>query len=234
MDTRQGRLTPRSLHVVSRPTLGGRAPVVWVRSAPFAPPKTGRASLVAWIKIANPAKQPLLRLAIEGKLLDGQPYYRNARLGASEDGRPVKPLTADWAMYRYPLADLPLSGLTELRVGFDLMGEGEVWIDDVQLFDLWFEEHERDELLKNIATADVQVTAGQLSDGQRFLDGYWARFLSRHGQLPDIRPATAAGGERGKPDPIAARPMAADPAKPPKAKAESPSTWKRIKGWIWR
>ena len=77
-------------------------------------------------------------------------------------------------MYRFPLTDLPLTGLTELRIGFDLMGEGEVWIDEVQLFDLWFEENERDELLKGIATADVQVSAGQLTDGQRFLDSYSA------------------------------------------------------------
>src|SRR6185369_868135 len=103
-------------------------------------PTTGRISVVANLRVADPLRQPRLRLAVEGKL-DGQPYYRWSNVGLSEEGKPLKvQLQSEWNSYRFPLTDLPLSGLTDLRIGFDLMDEGEVWIDDIQVFDLWFDE----------------------------------------------------------------------------------------------
>lgn len=180
VDGREHYRGGRSLRVVSQPAApGAAAPVVWIRSAPFAPPKTGRISVLAWIRVADATKQPRLRLAIEGRL-DGKTYYRRANVGASEDGRPVKPLQEGWASYRFPVSDLPLSGLTDLRIGFDLMGEGDLWIDEVQVFDLWFEDVERDELLKQTATADFQLQAGQLADCQRFVTSYWPQLLKTH------------------------------------------------------
>jgi hypothetical protein len=81
--------------------------------------------------------------------------------------------------YRFR-SNLPPQGLSELRVGFDLMAEGEVWIDDVQIFDLWFEDAEQSELLKAIANADFLLTSGHVADCQRFVEGYWAQFLKSH------------------------------------------------------
>jgi hypothetical protein len=209
VDASQGCRTPQSLHVASRKTAEGAAPVVWIRSEPFTAPKTGRLSVVAWLRIDDPAQQPKLRLAIEGKL-DGATYYRRANVGASEYGRPVKPLQKGWASYRFPLTDLPLSGLTDLRVGFDLMGEGEVWIDEVQVYDVWFEDNERDELLKNIAAADFQLGAGQVADCHRLLEGYWARYLREFVPLDEPQPMIA---KPARPAP----PVAAN--HPPKAAA---------------
>ena len=104
-------------------------------------------------------------------------------------------LQSEWASYRFPLTDLPLSGLTDLRVGFDLMDEGEVWIDDIQIYDLWFDDHERDELLKSIAAADFQLkslngadltqNSAQLVASQRYLESYWPQYLRHH--LPGSR-----------------------------------------------
>ncbi|MDX1948112.1 MAG: family 10 glycosylhydrolase [Pirellulaceae bacterium] len=223
----QGYESDRSLHLASvAPAGGGPAPVVWIRSDPFEAPTTGRLSVVAWMKVADASKQPKLRLAIEGKL-DGRVYYRRANVGASEDGHPVKPLTTEWASYRFPLADLPLTGLTDLRVGFDLMSAGEVWIDDVQVFDLWFEESERDELLKNIAASDVQLSSGQLADCQRFLEGYWPSFLRQNVNFAEPRPAAASAGPLAVPATPAAPATAAKPAPP----AAEPSTMEKLKGW---
>ncbi len=185
VDGREHYRGGRSLHVISQPpTPGAPAPVVWIRSAPFDPPKTGRISVLAWIRVADAKQQPRLRLAIEGRL-DGKTYYRRANVGASEDDRPVKPLQEGWASYRFPVSDLPLSGLTDLRIGFDLMGAGDIWIDEVQVFDLWFEDVERDELLKQTATADFQLQAGQVADCQRFVESYWPLMLKTHMPLQD-------------------------------------------------
>jgi len=199
---------------------------VWVRSAPFAAPISGRLSLLAWVRVNDVVRQPTLRLAVEGKL-DGRVKYWKANVGASEDGQPVKPLTTEWSAYRFPVIDLPQAGLTDLRVGFDLMGEGEVWIDEVQVFDLWFEDNERADLLKSVATADLQAGSGNLADAQEYLNGYWPSFLRRHIHLPDSPPL--APGLAGEPARAAAAPL---PSKPP-----SPSITDRLKSWIprsWR
>ena len=141
----------------------------------------------AWLKVRDEKRQPPLRLAIEGRH-NGETYYRYAKVGALAPEIP--PIREDWAPYTFQVDDLPHSGLTELRVGFDLMGEGEVWVDDVQLFDIWFSKNERNELTKNIALADLYLGEGQVSDCQRFLDGYWAKFLVQH--VPFDEAAVAA------------------------------------------
>jgi hypothetical protein len=218
-----GHRSPAALRVVSKAAEDGTAPVVWVRSNPFTAPTSGRLSLLAWVRTNDPTRQPKLRLAVEGKL-DGRVKYWKANVGASEDGQPVKPLTVEWSAFRFPVIDLPQAGLTDLRVGFDLMGEGEVWIDEVQVFDLWFEENERDQLLKSIATADLQASSGNLIECQEFLTSYWPSFLRRHIHLPEA-PATASS---------ASPPSATAAAKPSPAKKlpPPPSMSDRVKSWI--
>ncbi len=175
----QGHESRHAVQLSSRRSAENTPSVAWLRSDPFATPKTGRLAVFARIKPADPNRQPKLRMAIEAKH-DGKTYYRRRNLGASEDGRSVKPLQEGWALYRFSVNDLPLVGLSEMRVGFDLMDEGEVFIDDVQVYDLWFEDYERDELLKMIATADFQLSSGRVDEAQRLVEGYWGRFLRDH------------------------------------------------------
>ena len=85
-----------------------------------------------------------------------------------------------WNQYEFRFDDLPLEGLAGLQVRFDLMGPGEVWVDDVQLFDMAFGENESKELCKLIMLANSKLEDGQLGDCMRFLDGYWPRFLEEH------------------------------------------------------
>jgi hypothetical protein len=122
--------------------------------------------------------------------LNGVVYYRYATVGA---GKESPPLATEWAEYILPIDDLPPEGLTDLRVGFDLMSQGVVFVDDVQVHSLWFLEDERRELLKSIALADFQRGKGRLADCQRFVESYWPRFLQEHVALP--HPGAAATGE---------------------------------------
>jgi hypothetical protein len=168
----------RSLHLKSN------GPVVWVRSNPFPAPATGRLDVWVWLKIQDPDRQPPLQLAIEGRL-NGEPYYRPARLGApAAGGGTPPPLGTTWEAYMVRVDDLPTQ-VTDLRVAVDLMGAGEVWVDEVQVFDLWFDATERNELLKLSALANLYLGKGAAVDCQRIIRSYWGEFLRRHVPLSD-------------------------------------------------
>jgi hypothetical protein len=167
--------------------------IAWLRSGPFQPPETGRISVMAWIRTRDAKQQPPLRLSIDGS----DQYYRFAPLGFDVDsrgvatGQPAVPLPAAWPTNPYLLTieDLP-TDLDELLIGFDLMGEGEVWIDDVQVFDLYFQRNEKDELLKKVGIAGHHLGQGRISDCARHLNGYWPRFLLEHVPPPAARVAS--------------------------------------------
>ena len=191
-------------------------PVVWVRSNPFPTPTTGRLAVFFWLKIDDPDRQPSLQLAVEGRL-NGEAYYRPARVGAaSSPGRSLPPpLTDSWAPYLVRVDNLPPS-VTDLRVAIDLMGAGQVSVDDVQVFDLWFDRTERNELLKLTALANLYLGKGAAVDCERLLRGYWAEFLRRNVPADDVQLAGQAAPSAGAADGSApAPPDAAEPPREP-------------------
>jgi hypothetical protein len=157
--------------------MSSTAPVASLASDPFEPPATGRLTVLVSLHVADATRQPPLRIAIEGQH-QGRPYYRYLPAGSSPGA--AKPLAAQWEQY-LPLSvdDLPADGLEQLRVRFDLMGAGEVWIDSVQLFDVDLSQREQFELLKLIQLANVNLEEGKLSDCRQLLQGYWPRFLEQ-------------------------------------------------------
>jgi len=163
----------QSAHIASN------GPVACLVSRPFAAPTTGRLSMAVWLRTADAERQPPLRLALEGKL-NGQPYYRYAEVGAATATAQASPLTTEWKQYVFAVDDLPLEGLAQFRARFDLMGAGDVWVDEVQLFDMAFTENERRELAKLIMVAEYQLQNRQIGDCVRLLGGYWPRFLEDH------------------------------------------------------
>lgn len=200
--------------------------VAWIRSKPFTPPSTGRIFVLAWIRTGDPQRQPPVRLAIDGRV-GNEPYYRFAPLGTDVDsqtgrptGQPAQPLSADWSdrPFLLPIDDLPVSGISELLVGFDLMGPGEVWIDDVQVFDLYFQVNEQDELLKDAAMAGFLLKNGQLAECGRYLSSYWPRFLLEYVPPPQHFASLNDQADR-----------AASDHRGPEAKSETdPSGWTRL------
>jgi hypothetical protein len=200
--------------------LRSRGPVAWVRSNPFSAPRTGRLSVSVWLRVDDPDVQPPLQVAIEGRL-HGQTYYRPARVGAA-DGRtnpPPRPLSRQWDWFLVRIDDLPTSGVTDLRVAFDLMGPGSVWIDDVEVFDLWFDRTECNELLKTIALADLSLGKGAVMECRRILDGYWPEFLRRHVPAEPPQLVNSAPGE------AASAPDASPPEKEEKEKPKATTSW---------
>jgi len=193
LDKREFRTGTTALKMESR------SEVAWVRSAPFEPPRTGRVSVWVWLKVDDAAKQPPLRLAIEGRRGE-RVYYRFAAVGK---GSPQQ-IREHWAQYIFQVDDLPTEGLSQLRVGFDLMGPGEVWIDDVEVYDLSFSRSEITVLQRRFKAAEFDLKDAAYASCLRHLDGYWGQFLRQH--VPAEKKELAR-----LPD----RPTPAEPAKDP-------------------
>ena len=197
--------------------LSSRSARTSVRSAVIDPPATGRLSVALWLKTADKTRQPKVRLAVEGRI-EGADYYRFAAVGG--DNPAQTPLGEDWAQYIYQVDDLPSKGAAELRVRFDLMAAGEVWIDDVQVFDLGFAENERVELSKLVSLAEYKRSVGQYSGCLRLLDSYWPQFLVKHVPLTQ------------GPGPVARRPVPQRQPVPPAESPKPPGMFNRFKSFV--
>lgn len=172
--------------------------VAWVRSDPFDPPPTGRIAVVVRLRTDTPDDQPPLRLSIEGKYLDGKPLYKPFNVGRHSKAAPI---SKDWGANPYVLLinDLPSNQLANIRVGFDLMGPGNVWIDDVLVYDRWFPRHEQNDLMIMRGLAARSLSMGRISDCRQILQGYWSQFLMEHfsaevAQVAEVPAATKGGG----------------------------------------
>jgi hypothetical protein len=207
--------------------LASQMPAASLVSEPFPPPRTGRLAVAAWLRTGDESAQPPLRLAIEGQW-NGQPFVWQQPLGQNS---PHPKLGTTWKQYLFYVHDVPHSGLSDLRLRFDLLGPGEVWIDDVQLFDLLFErDTELIEFSKLISLAGVKLQRRQAGECLKLLDGYWPRFVQAHVPLPaspsaaPVRPAPWQG-------PIAA-PAPARPARPPSEPGWLERMYRRLPNWM--
>jgi hypothetical protein len=158
--------------------------VATVESETFVTPPTGQ--LVMWVfaRGENVAPDTELRLVFEA---DGatKPYRHIATLG----GRHAAPLSNLWGAggFAFRCEELPLDSRGKMRIKFELTGPGEVWIDNVQLYDVLFplpfyerSEPEKLELVKLIAATDNALENGQYAECARKLEGYWPRFLNAY------------------------------------------------------
>ena len=197
-------------------------PVTWVRSETMRVPKTGRLSLQAMVRTeVAPGSQPP-RLALEG-VLNGKPYYRFAELKPPARTADL-PEQREWSPFMLHIDDLP-PGLSGLRVRFDLMGAGRVWVDDIRLFDLALTDVEQVQLARIIGLANYQLREGRVADCERTLRGYWPQYL--YTLVP--APVTTAGVRANEPR-IATAPKKEQPDPPPRA--ETGGMLNRVKGLL--
>jgi hypothetical protein len=185
--------------------LSSKGAVATLISRPFAAPATGRLTISLWLRGADVAQQPPLRLAVVGKH-QGRDFLRFAELvraGSSAVGPAWSPVVVQ-------VNDLPLDGLSPLQLRFDLLGLGQIWLDDIQLCQLAFSKSEVIEIFKLIAPADVKLQQGEVGDCVDLLEGYWPRFLMAH-----VAPSTASLARR----PELSRPSATATREPPERSA---------------
>lgn len=167
VDTNQRAAGAQSIKLTSS---GANVRVV---SGAFAPPATGRLSIEVRLRCESQERPPSLRLFVEGDLREGkfEPYGVIPAVGAGATA------PGEWMSYSFPISYLPSEGLESIKVGFELLGRGEVWIDDFQVYDLAFEKTERYELSKLISLASVELEKRQFADCSQLLESYWPQFL---------------------------------------------------------
>ena len=193
--------------------LASSGPAVSLVSHPFAPPVTGRLAMLVRMRVADAAKQPPVRLVIEGRYAARTVAYY-ARFGQSVATNPglvpdaahpegTRPIGTEWGPYLMEVIDLPLDTLSAMRVRLELSGAGEVWIDDVQLCDLAFNPEELNVLRRLIAPVQPKFQNGELGDCIHMLEGYWPRLLAEKVRLTDA--AVTANLEEAPPQQPAAK-----------------------------
>jgi hypothetical protein len=227
LDTSRPAEGKSALHLQSR----GHSAAV--ESDEFATPPTGQLAMEVWIRGENIGPQSELRMVFEAER-EGQPYRTYAVLGGNRPGG--QPLRAEWKEFVFGVKDVPLDSQGKMRIRFELVGSGDVWIDGIELYDVLFPlasyqytEEERLEFVKLIHAASSAYSGGRLADCVRLLDGYWPRFLMAY--TPLVKPAPAVANQI---EPIAP----VDPANSGEAapgEEEAPSLGERLRRWIpWR
>lgn len=174
-----------------------------LESDPFPIPPTGQLAMTVWLRSQKMAAGSELRMVIESEQ-NGQLYRRSALI-APTDAPPTQ-----WLSKAILVNDLPLELRGDMRVRFELTGPGEVWLDDVVLYDLLFplkfykfDETEILQFLKLNHVAKAALEEGRIVDAERTLERYWPRFLFSY--TPMIQPAIAAPPV-DTPQPLAAPP----------------------------
>ena len=121
-----------------------------------------------------------------------------------------------WKEFVFRVSQLP-PVKESLKIGVEVAGTGEVFLDDVQLYDiLVLDAIEHKALAHLLAGADYQRRMGMVSDCLRILHGYWPQYLIEN--VPLMTPE------------IADRPPAQRPSdRPASTPAREASTWERLK-----
>jgi hypothetical protein len=199
LDKNAPRTGQAALHFQST----GANAVAKLRSNPFPLPRTGRLSVLAYLRIRDASGPPALCMTIEGRRASGAPINIKSlgALGKAVDGNlrptgaPARPLPTDWSnqsnYFLFNIVDLPADTPGEVSVGLDMLGAGEVWIDDVQVYDLNLNDAERNELVKQVGNVQLQLNSGKYAACQQFLEGFWPRFVMELTPAPVRRIAQA-------------------------------------------
>ncbi len=174
--------------------LSGAGNVGGIVSAPFAAPTTGRLCVQMSFGIPRETMKLPLRLCLIGRY-HGKPYQRQVDIGSSilnriQNGRKTG-LYNDtnsvlWTEDVILFDRLPLEGLENISLRFDMLGEGTVWLDHTRIYSLILADLEQKELMRFIQTVDYRVNRERVEDSLNLLNTYWALLLQE--RIPDDSP----------------------------------------------
>jgi hypothetical protein len=134
----------------------------------------------------------------------GQLYRRAFVVGGAH--APTQRLEEQWRPYAILVNDLPLDSQARMRVRFELSGPGELWLDNVKLYDLLFPlkfypaaQAEIKQFFILIHAAQRAVEQGRVADSIRLLEGYWPRFIMAYTPLAEPRIADERSSKEKQP-----------------------------------
>ena len=152
----------------------------WIRSNSFAAPRTGRLSVSVWLRTESVESQPPLRISVESTSTDSS-YYRFGSVGSLAEDKDSNQITSKWKRFGVHFDDLPIEDVGNLRIGFDMMGPGKIWIDQCEVYDRWFDENDTQAMTQLLAGAGLILEQqGDLEACRQILAGYWPTFLREH------------------------------------------------------
>jgi hypothetical protein len=185
-------------------------------------------------KTADPATE--LRLVCEWENR-GQRDRRAAKVQCAQLVRPNQ----DWdpRPLAIPYVDLPLDSQATMRIVFELNGPGEIWLDNVTMYDLLFplswygnSQAEKLQLVKLTGSAENAFERDQLSDCLQLLDGYWPRFVMAYRPPNAPKVAVRPGVAAAAPPPQGQPPNAAPAPPADQNQPAAPGVMDRFKRWV--
>lgn len=174
-----------SLRVTSQNNTGG------VICQPFDSPTTGRIFAQIYIGVPDNVQELPLNVCLVGRY-NGSPFNRRIYIGKTALKQAQKLDNADsdngvvWVREVVSFDGLPLEGLDDLSLRFELCGAGTVWLDQIRIYKLAFADVEQTELMKLINMAEYRASKDRTFDVLVMLDSYWAKMLKE--QIADDSP----------------------------------------------
>lgn len=177
VDSNRAASGHHSVHMKSEmPDGWSTGQVAWLRSESLPAPASGRVAFQAQVRIPDASHQPRVRLVVEAKVA-GERFYRHTEYG---NGTGLPPLSEEWQRIGILVDDLPRKDVQYVKVGIDLRGTGEVWIDDVKLFDVWLTEAEATAVSEELRLASISLSAGDLRSCRQSLHRAGPQYLRLH------------------------------------------------------
>lgn len=193
IDATHAQTGRQSIHLSSRGHVDWAGPVVSLRSGSVDLPATRRLAVTAWMRVDPAAPPATVWLVMEGKY-QGQPFSHHVEVGSNAQTAGLPPLGSDWKPVTLQLDELPTDGITDLRVGVDLRGAGDVWVDRFQIHDMWLTDAELEALLTRVDKAQASLAAGELTAVQQLVGTELQEELSKFAATDYLVPSLATAG----------------------------------------
>jgi hypothetical protein len=142
--------------------LDAPSPPAAALSDPFTPPDGPTLTLHTWLRADRPDTP--VRVRFEGNQA-GQPFSYQADLT-------VQPT---WQSVLVPIRDLPVGGLDQARLRFELSAGGRLWLDDLALSGSRLSEPERRNTRRTLLAALQAYREKRYADFTRLASSHWAR-----------------------------------------------------------
>ncbi|RMF43205.1 MAG: hypothetical protein D6753_05800 [Planctomycetota bacterium] len=188
----------RCVRMVAGREVAGSA---WLQSVAVPPPESGRATFRVWLRSAEP--EPAVRLVVSGRTRQGQRIERHLEVGRGTS----HPIPTDWGTRPFTLVadNLPSEQLDAIAFSIEMIGSGELWIDDATAVQSWITPDERIYLHGELLVAREQLNAGNPFPSFALVDGFWGQYLERFAQQEP-------GGTHEDPENSSDRPTATSPS----------------------